>query len=299
MKVEVPYVTAEDLKRYRGLTSKDNQSLAAGDDDRLRGFTLRASRMWNAVTKRVFYPRRETRYYDYPRDIRRLKLDDDLLEIISFTTQNGNETVTTDQYFLKCGQVYGQTPYDRVEMKSDSTRPHLLFSGTVQQSQAITGYWGYHESWADAWLLSGDTVQSNPLSLSDMTLTVNDVDGTDIYGETNRFKVQQLIRIESEYLFIIAKNVNTNVLTVIRGVNGTTAAAHVQGTAIYIYYPMPDIVQAMIQLSAWLYSQKDNNSAVVDQPMVMPNGMVILPKGIPKEVKEAAGRYVRHSRGIS
>jgi len=69
---------------------------------------------------------------------------------------------------------------------------------------------------------STDTVQDDPLSDSATTLNVSD---------GGNFEVGETIKIEDEYLRITA--INTNTLTVIRGVYGTTAASHVQTTAIY------------------------------------------------------------------
>ena len=77
------YVSYEDLDAY--------QSLDAGDADEielLRGFCEAASRMFDATCRRHFYPEYETRYYDMPYDDRVLILDEDLLEVDSFTTQN-------------------------------------------------------------------------------------------------------------------------------------------------------------------------------------------------------------------
>lgn len=60
-------------------------------------------------------------------------------------------------------------------------------------------------------------------SSSDTTLTVDD-------GSV--FSVDQLIKIDSEYLYITA--INNNDLTVVRGAAGSTAAAHAGGTNIYV-----------------------------------------------------------------
>ena len=70
---------------------------------------------------------------------------------------------------------------------------------------------------------SADTVQDNPLSDSATTVDVSD---------GGNFAVGETIEIEDEKLRITG--ISTNTLTVIRGVYGTTAASHVQTTAIDI-----------------------------------------------------------------
>lgn len=89
----------------------------------------------------------------------------------------------------------------------------------------ITGVWGFHRDYANAWLDSGDTVQDNPLSTSATTLTVS---------ASSAFEEGQMLQIESEWLLIEAIPSGTT-LTVKRGIHGTTAAEHVQDTQIDIY----------------------------------------------------------------
>jgi len=155
----------------------------------------------------------------------------------------------------------------------------------------VTGVWGWHNNWADAWQDSADTVVDAPLSSSATSLTVTDADGTGIWGDTPRFKAHTLIKIESEYLFITVKNTTTNVLTVRRGVNGSTAAAHDASTAIYIYQPPDGVVQGVTRWASYLYAQKD--ASVFDTTTIPESGVIITPQGIPKDVMMAMKNYRR------
>jgi hypothetical protein len=122
----------------------------------------------------------------------------------------------------------------------------------------VTGKWGWHDRWAEAWRSSSDTVQNNPLSSGATTITVADADGTDAENESPRFQVGHLLKIENEYLRVLAVNTATNVLTVLRGVNGTTAASHSQNTAISVYQPALDAMQLNLRWASWLYKEPDN-----------------------------------------
>jgi len=281
------YVSYDDLREYLGQDSGDADVIL------VKRFAEKASRQFDRwCLGRRFYPRTETRYYDHPKDATRLKVDDDLLAVTTFTTENGDTEITSGNYYLMCGGLYNLVPYDRLVLKTNSTQSHLAFSGTMQQANAVVGTWGYHEDWDNAWEDSQDTVENTTsISASGTSLTVNDADGADLYALTPRFKVLQLLKIEDEYLNVTAVNTTTNALTVVRGVNGTTAAAHVQDTAIYIYRPMPDIVQATLELAKYLYMHKDASDG--DVTMFPEAGAVTVPQGVPITVKWAVEAYRR------
>jgi len=274
------YVSLEDLRRYKGLGEID----ATDDDELLRDLAESASRVWDALTGLWFYPKAETRYYDHPRNARELKVNGPLLEITTFTTQSTGVSLVSGDYFLLCGDRYDLTPYDRIRMKMDGDYPNLLFSGTVQQANAILGIWGWHEDWSNAWVDSGDTVQdSGSVAAAATTLTVSNIDGRDEFGRTPRIKEQNLLKIDSEYLYVWAKNQSDNTLRVKRGVNGTTAAAHTNGTTVYVYKPMNQVYHATRRLTAYLHAQKDAKFEAVAVPHM---GYMEIPSGLPKDLRD-------------
>lgn len=272
------YVSYEDLKLYLRITENDA-------DDLLKGFTLQASRIFDAATRRRFYPRLETRYYDHPYDASVLVLDDDLLEVDTFTTLNGYIALLPGDYYLTCGGQHNLTPYDRIEMRV----PALQYQSTPQRANAIAGIWGYHEDWGAAW----DAVDALAagVTASATSITVTDVDGADLSGMTPRFKVQQTIRINAEYMYVTGKDTSTNTLTVRRGVNGTTAVAHDKDVAVSVYRPMQDVWHAVRRLAAWLYGQKDQPYA--ERIQAAQQGIISIPEGLPADVKLTIRRYSR------
>jgi len=286
-KIAVPYVNYEDLKSYQGIGE-------TGDDTLLKGLCVGASRIWEMVTRqRYFYPRSEERLYDYPKNTSVLELDDDLLEVTTFTTANGDTDIDSGDYYLMCGKSYNLTPYNRIVMASDGDQPNLLYSGSSQRANSVTGIWGYHEDWDNAWRDSQDTVQNDEeITAAGTSLTVTDADGVNLVGVIPRFKVDTLLKIGDEYLYVTAKNTSTNALTVVRGVNGTTAAAHDADTAIYTYHVQDEINHWVTRLAAWLYRQKDN-SADMDRAIIPEYGGMLLPSKIPSDVAEAALLYRR------
>jgi hypothetical protein len=59
-------------------------------------------------------------------------------------------------------------------------------------------------------------------------------------------------------LWVLAVDAGTNMLTVQRAVNGSTAATHAQGTAIEIYKPPADLNALALRWAAWLYHTPDD-----------------------------------------
>ena len=174
-----------------------------------------------------------------------VKLDED--EDGTFET-----TLTASDYRLVRSGHWDQdaTPKTKIE---------LLASGAIGAFQPtdrllqIVGSWGYT---ADT-ETTADTVENNPLTDTGTTLTVND--GTN-------FDVGQTLLIESEQVYVTA--ISTNNLTVVRGMNGTTAAAHVQNTAITRFVYVPEVVEATVAQAGRIWKRRETAYAnVIQNPL--------------------------------
>ena len=257
------YVCREDVKTYLGITG-------TGDNTLIENITERASRIWDALTRRFFYELRQTRYFNYEDDYI-LHLNADLLSLTTLT--NGDGTVI-DDYIL-----YPLNLYPKLRVECDKSSTGFVYTSTPQRAISILGLWGFHDDYSYAWASSGDTVQDNPLTSSATTLNVT---------SGGNFKVQQTIKIEDEQLYITA--ISSNALTVQRGKNGTTAASHVKTTTIYIWAPPADVVHWCLRLAAWLFRQKDAPFMKVGFRDL---GVVEVPAALPPDIEEAAKRYGR------
>lgn len=125
---------------------------------------------------------------------------------------------------------------------------------TSASSATITGVWGYHTDYAHAWL-AVDVLTAN-LSDSAITFTVADVDGENGYAETPRISAGHLIQIDDEWMDVVKTNTVTNTVTVRRGVNGSTAAAHTSGAAVSVFLVEEDIRRAVARQTAFQYSRR-------------------------------------------
>jgi hypothetical protein len=236
--------TLTALRQHLGLSSSDT-----ADDARLLGALQAASAQIERAAGRRFCPQVATVNHIVERfDELYLILRDDLLSLISIVDGDGTSVSVND---VIC--VPDFAPYSMLHLINGRA-----FIRSYLNPVAVTGVWGWHHRAPEMWRSSGDTVQNNPLSNSGTSLTVTSVAGADSAGQSPRFQVGHLLQIESEYLRVLA--INSNTLTVLRGVNGTTAVQHIQNTPIYTFQSASDVHLLTLRWAAWLYREGDTDS---------------------------------------
>lgn len=266
------YATLQDLRLYLGLSSAQT-----GDDGLLLSLLGAASRLVEGSTGRHFYPVQKTVAHTCHHPAI-LMLRGDLISLDQITNGDGTTIPLSAAHVQPSSIVL------------DRTQAAFTHMGDPVDALSIEGLWGCHPDWANAWAESGDTVHDNPLSASAIALTVGDVEGPDSTGTRVRFAVGQLLRIEDEYLHVLAINPLTDVLTVRRGANGTTATIHASGTVIEVYQPPEDVRQACLRVAAWLYKQKD---AGFVQSAGGLRGQIAVPPALPDDVQQILAPYIR------
>lgn len=178
---------------------------------------------------------------------RLLYLDRPLLSLTSMTIC---DIAVTDV------EAYGaRAPYDRLRITDSCYNWYNLTCCDCDDAPPlvakITGLWGMHRNYAAAWW-AADTVQNvGGIAAGDATVTVADADGADLEGLTPRFSPGQLLRMGTEYVRVTAVNTLTNVVSINRAENGSTAAAHIQTTPIYIYYADAALRRACARQAAY------------------------------------------------
>lgn len=283
------YSTIEKVRTYLTLGSANIQ-----DDSMLLGYLNRASRSVDKYTRRYFYPLRKTRYYDYDQS-QEIRLDDDLLALDALSTQNGASTISQGALYLMTGNNYNRPPYDRIVLRSNSGSL-LFYSGTDQQANQITAYWGYNEDYSNAWIDTGTSLAGS------VNLTAGSISlaGAGSYGvgasdanfEAPRIAIGDTLKIESEFFHVVGGGASGNSSPfVLRAQNGTSANNHATGTAIYKYAPDPDIQWATERLSAWLYGQQSTPYETKTAYVGM--GGLTIPQGLAVDVKQRLDRFKR------
>ena len=228
-----------------------------GYDTRLSELLETVSRLIDAYSNRHFYVLLTTRKFDGDGGTR-LTVQD-LISVTSLKTDDNKDrtfetTWAATDYLLypsnaEPTKAWGR-PYNRLQVDLDAGSEDVFTAGF--QTVEIDGKWGFREVTEDS---GADINEGAQYSATDTTLTVTD--GTKV-------SVAQTILIDSEHLYITA--ISTNDLTVTRGVNGTTAAAHNDGTDISLFrYPEP-VVQACLLQASRLWKRRDIGFAAVATP---------------------------------
>ena len=211
-----------------------------GDDERLRSLAESVSRMTDRYCNRHFYALSATRKFDGHGTLTLLVPDLVSVDTSGLKTDDNKDrtfetTWATSDYLLlpsnadpaSAGNPESR-PYTSVEADVDAGSKSEFPVG--RQMVQIAGQWG--------WWRHVSRATETADAIADATTTSVTVSSrTDV-------EAGHTLLIESEQLFVQSYTGNT--LTVVRGVNGTTAASHGGGSAIDIYeYPGP-IVEAAI-----------------------------------------------------
>lgn len=292
MTLNVPpnvYATLGDLRSYLGLPSSASQ-----DDTQLMGFLVRASRAIDRYCRRHFYPLYHTGNsvlkFDIPKDDQ-LRFDHDLLAVNGLSDVGGASGIAPSVYWLKCGDDWNRTPYDRVVL-DDSSGSTFNYSGTPRRAIWADVITGYHEDYSRAWVNSGASLTASMTSLQ-QTIPVSGSTGPNNIGISPRFKEYgQIVRIGSEIMFTAA-SVSASSIRVIRGQNGTTAASHASGVTVETWSPEEDIAFGALRLAAMQYHQRD--TPYTGRTTSVQFGVIESQDSWPPDVHEKLRRYVRHT----
>jgi hypothetical protein len=269
------YATLDALRSRFGLAASDT-----GDDARLLDKLRQATSQIERYTGRSFSPLVATRKFDY-QDRRTLIFRGfDLMALTSITNGDG-ATVIDSSAIIPLGGDVG--PIWGVEL--DLTLAYFYYLTTKTRCIQVTGIWGWHDDYANAWKSSGDAIPGGGINSSATSFTVSSVSGADAWNLTPRFQVGQLLKVDSEYMHLVGVNMGTNTLTVVRGAGGSTAAAHAAGAPISVYVPPADIVEIALRWAGWLYKSEDAGD-YGSMSGGAGSGGVFVPPVIPQDLRE-------------
>ena len=195
-----------------------------------------------------------------PRYPQELLLSADLLQLDSITNGDGSSIDTLDLITLPESTQDG--PISVLRLTGGQS---FVWDETPLRAVSVSGIWGWHDRWSQAWRDSADAVQDDPLSGTSSTITVSDADGADSLYTAPRFQAGHLLRIEDEYLRVLEVDTVGNTLAVLRGIHGTSAAAHPQDSLIEVFQPALEVEMLCLRWAMWLYKEPDR-AAIEDTP---------------------------------
>jgi len=267
--IDQDYTTLTSFRLTRGVDPTDTS-----EDALYKVFIRMASNWFAEKCDRNFVPVVATRLYDrFGAHIRErtLDLDDDLLELTTLTNGNGTVIGSSD-YLLRPSNV---TPKYRIELLPSSGKA-WAYTDDWQEAISVRGIWGYHEQYDRAW-------KSRTTLAEDINDSVTSIEVASATG----LEVLDYLLVGDEQMQVTAISANT--LTVLRGVNGTSAAAHTNGAAVSQYQQTPAVKLAVERLTGFFF---DHRKTVGTQIEVA--GQTSFVDGIiPNDIWGAVQRYAR------
>lgn len=288
------YTTLSELRTFLSLASAD-----IGDDSALRKFIIYASRTIDRHTHRHFYPFRRTGtsklVFDLPEDSQQLRLDDfDILEIKGLSDTNGASEIDSNVYWLKTGDRWNMSPYERVII--DRTSGSVFkYSGTDIRAIHVDAVVGFNSNYNNAWINSDGSLTAT-LNATTTIASVSSSAAENSWGLSPRFAQGQIWKIGSgsneEYAYV-QDTINASSVRLIRGINGTTAAQHSVGTQIHVWETESDIQFAAVELAAFMYHK--SKSPFTNRIYTLQLGVFEQPETWPEQAKDRIEKYVRYA----
>jgi hypothetical protein len=266
------YATLDDLKKLLAVEGAENNK-------QLFRVLEAASRQIEKpnLTGRYFYCYDGTKLLDgggskiwLPEDI--LSIGTSGLKIDEDGDGTYESTLATTDYIL-----YPLNEYPKIRLETNPNGSYSGFAYGIPKGISITGVFGYGES-------------ATPYE-SRTTLVGNILAGATslIVADGQLLKTGETIRIDTEQMFV--KEIVTNTLTVQRGVNGTTGAAHTSAATVYAYVYPGDITQATLIMAMRMWKRKD--SGYLDTVGNPETGYYHIAKGVDPDVLELVEPYRR------
>jgi hypothetical protein len=259
------YCTLEDFRAAKQATTPAGGIVAGtADGTLLLEYIREVSRNINGYTGRHFAPVIATRYFDAEADVdpgrHLLKVNPfDLLAVTSIA--NGDTTAVLPASYVF--EPRNNPPYWAIRLKLLSG---LVWLWTADKENAISvvGTWGYHNDYASAW---------EPLDTlaAAITTTIQ----TSVTMTTGVGNPGELWLIDSEILYLSART--TTAATVIRGVNGSTAATHLLSAPISRWMPMQEIRNLCVAAVSIKYAIRENPQI---ESITVDNHVVSVPKDV-------------------
>ena len=233
-----------DLTKLKDDSLLKDPAAGADDDDELFQLLLAMSDWTDHYCNRHFYPRTQSLRLDGSGSTRLLvpdlvsvsALKEDVTGDQSFSETWASSGYILEPYNAGPTQHWG-IPYSTVRVRSGGTRTGF---SAGERRYELSGIWGYRQFRES----SGTTVDDSSLTASDTTLTV---------AGGAQFQTGQTIMVEAEQMLVTG--ISTNDLTVTRGLNGTTAAAHADDSEVWIIRWPPAVERATLIQAARIWTR--------------------------------------------
>jgi hypothetical protein len=283
------YTNLSKVRTFMSLASADTS-----DDSELRRMITRSSRAIDRYTRRHFYPLRhggdDTLKFDLPKDETLRMIDYDVLDVHGLSHLNGASEVDSSVYWLKSGDRWNITPYDRVEL-DESSGSIFNFSGTPQRAVHADVVTGYREDYRFGWVDSAASLTS-ALGTGTTLASISGSAGFNSRGVSPRFSEGQLWRLgagSAEEFVYVKDTIDGSSVRIIRAVNGTSRTTHASTTKVFVWQPEEEIEESATELTAFAYQKA--KSPFTNRISVLQLGVIETPEAWPERTIEKLQRY--------
>ena len=252
------YTTLDALKtQYLDITTDSGGNPITVDDALLGAIIRDTSRLIERSAQRTFAPRLDTRYFDAPKmQQQALVLDDDLLALTSVVNGDNDMLVPVDDFVL---HPYNERVKHKILLIPSSAVTWQPSPVTDMYSAiSVSGLWCFAKD--------GDFIASGGVLT---TAAITSTTATTFTATKNKISIGWLIQIGNELMYVqnVATGATEDQITVVRGVNGSTATTHLLSAGINYWQCDYDIEMLCRQASAAAYRIRANpigDTVVID-----------------------------------
>jgi len=245
-------------QRYGGGTV---ETYSADDDATIDFYIQQASRMIvDEVLHQLPLPYVDTLKFDAPHtyeDGRVMGFDfinayvlytgDDapLLEVTTLTNGDGTTIASSDYVLYPANNAVKS----KIRIKSSAIET-FDYTTTWEQSITVAGTWGYVPHYDRAWFDSDKNIPAGGLSASATSFTFSTA------SDASAYSTGDYIRVDAEVMLVTDSNTSTGVVTIERGVLGTTATTHDAATDIEQFRQHQQIMAETALFASSMYNAK-------------------------------------------
>lgn len=286
----IRYGTLDGVKSELKSSDAGNNAITTAQEARLFYYLLYVSKRIDQLAGYEFVPRIETRDFLVTLDrvnseLNTFYMGKPLLALSAVTVGTTALTLTTNVVTYPSNAQY---PYMHLRLKGWTRRWYDYCTEDYDPLfVSIAGIWGYRSRYATEGWVKYDDVTTSDITASQTTVVVADADGSDPFGATPRFSPGQLLRIGTEYCEVTAVNTGTNTLTLRRGVNGSTAAAHTVGDDIDVWQVEEDIRRVVERQATMLFARR----GAFQTAEITDIGTIVYPADMLAELYAVVGMY--------
>ena len=200
-----------------------------------------------------------------------------LLELIGVTVDGRALTLDTQVR----PEIVSGAPAKRLRLVSSACSS--WYGSSQDSTVTVTGWWGYRVRYAtEGWKAIEPTAAAMTTSTDTLTVGANKSEA----WLSARYGVGTLVRIDDEMTRIDDRA--SHVITLERGVRGTTPAAHASGSSLRAWQVENDILHACLQGTLWSYSRQ----GTFETTRIADVGVISSPTDLPREVYSILQRYM-------